>query len=470
MAQERRDKENEINKETDAGYYGNRRKFESRGPSKIRQMFGRGMTYFLVIAAGILFYFALLRVGDLSSGVFTVIGVLKPIIYGLVLAYLLNPIIKRVDGFLIPFLNKRMENQKKVKSISRTLGILLAFIILIAIISALCNMLIPELYQSIRDLVITLPGQLNGLMDSLNKIEFDNSTTGTLLRTAIQEGASMFQNWLRTDLLQQMNGIMSSLTVGIINAVSEIFSFFIGMIVSIYVLYSKETFVRQSKKVVYALLSARHANLLLHLTQKSNEMFGGFIIGKIINSAIIGVLCFFGVTLLKMPYPLLVSVIIGVTDIIPFFGPYIGGIPCTILILLTDPIKGIYFVIFIFLLQQLDGNFIGPKILGSSTGLSAFWVIFSILVGGGLFGFPGMLMGVPTFAVVYYIVQMVINSRLERKKLPLSSAYYDEYSYVDDSGEYVPSKSQIKGQEEADSQNGESRPENTEKEKTGKEE
>ena len=195
-------------------------------------------------------------------------------------------------------------------------------------------------------------------------------------------------------------------------------------------------------------MKPNHANMLLHLTVKSNEIFGGFIIGKIIDSAIIGVLCFIGVSLMNMPYVMLVSVIVGVTNVIPFFGPYIGAIPCTILILLSDPIKGIYFVLFILVLQQFDGNILGPKILGDTTGLSAFWVIVAILLGGGLFGFVGMVMGVPTFAVLYYIVQMLINNRLEHKHLPSDSDYYDPLSYVDDRGNYVGSHMQEKETEE----------------------
>lgn len=183
-----------------------------------------------------------------------------------------------------------------------------------------------------------------------------------------------------------------------------------------------------------------HANVVRIFTQKANDIFGGFLIGKIIDSAIIGVLCFIGLSFLNMPYTMLVSVIVGVTNVIPFFGPYIGAIPSTLLILLANPIKGIYFLIFILLLQQLDGNFIGPKILGNSTGLSSFWVIFSILLGGGLFGFLGMLLGVPTFAVIYYIIELIIDGRLHRKNLPESSDYYDEYSFVDDTGKYVISR------------------------------
>ena len=176
--------------------------------------------------------------------------------------------------------------------------------------------------------------------------------------------------------------------------------------------------------------------MILHLTTKSNEIFGGFIIGKVIDSAIIGILCFFGLSILNMPYVMLVSVIVGVTNVIPFFGPYIGAVPSTILILLNDPVKGLYFIIFILLLQQFDGNILGPKILGNSTGLSAFWVIVSILLGGGLFGFVGMVMGVPAFAVFYYIVDMILDNRLRQKNLPTDTTCYSKKSYVDAEGNF----------------------------------
>ncbi len=155
---------------------------------------------------------------------------------------------------------------------------------------------------------------------------------------------------------------------------------------------------------------------------------------------IIGVLCFFGLSFLDMPYIMLISVIVGVTNVIPFFGPYIGAVPSAVLIILSDPMKGLYFIIFILILQQFDGNILGPKILGNSTGLSAFWVIVAILLGGGLFGFVGMVMGVPTFAVFYYVAELIVNSRLEKKKLPASSEQYDPLSYVDDEGRFMPGR------------------------------
>lgn len=421
------------------GYYSNRPKFGNRGPSKLRQQFNRGMSTFLVVAMSIMFYFVLLRFPDLSDGIAKIISTIKPIIYGLVIAYLLNPIIKKVDQYFVPVLEKNLKKPEKKYAVSRACGIFLALITLLVVILTLFYMLIPQLYQSIRDLVIEFPEQMQSVMVYINNIELENGATRNLLQTVVQEATDMFEKWLRTDLLAQVNNIMSGLTVGIVNLVGTLLDLLVGVIVSIYVLYNKDTFSRQAKKVVYAVFSPEHANLLLHITKKSHDIFGGFIIGKIIDSAIIGVLCFFGCSLLKIPYVMLISVIVGVTNVIPYFGPFIGAIPSAILILLVDPWKGLYFIIFIIFLQQLDGNFIGPKILGESTGLSSFWVIFAILISGGLFGFAGMLLGVPTFAVILYLVKLWLNHKLEKKNLPTGSDYYDEMSYVGNDGVYVHS-------------------------------
>ena len=442
---------NESNMQEDkvGGYYGNRPKFTNRGPSKLRQQFGRGMTAFLVVAASITFYFVLLRFPDLSDGIAKLMQVSQPIIYGLVVAYLLTPLVKKIDKYLIPVLEKKIDDEKKVRSVSRASGILVSFIALGVLVSALINMLIPELYKSIRDLVIDLPWQIQRLINMINELEVENENVHAFVMTAIEEGTDIFENWVRNDLLDQMNEIMSGLTVGVISVVGTLLDIIVGLIISIYVLYNKDTFSRQAKKVVYAVLPAHRANLVLHITQKSNSIFGGFIIGKIIDSAIIGVLCFLGTTVLKMPYALLVSVIVGVTNVIPYFGPFIGAIPSIILIVLVDPMKGLYFAIFILALQQLDGNYIGPKILGGSTGLSSFWVIFAIMIGGGLYGFVGMLLGVPAFALILYLLKLWLNYRLEKKNLPTASDSYDELSYVDDEGNYVHSEEHIAAREKA---------------------
>ena len=412
-------------------YYSARPKIGAKGPSKLKQQFGRGITVFLVVAASILFYFSLLRLTSLSELLSKVIGVLQPVIYGGVIAYLLNPIVKKVDKYLLPVLERNMKSRESAEKFSRGVGVLTAVLVLIFLIMELCNLLIPELYYSIRNMVFTLPGQLNNLVVRLNEMATDDTTTSAFLKTAVEEGTHMLETWLRTDLLAKTNELMSNLTVGVINVISAVFDFVIGLIVSIYILFSKETFTSQCKKGVYALFKPHHANMILHFTTKSNEIFGGFVIGKIIDSAIIGVLCFFGLTILKMPYAVLISVIVGVTNVIPFFGPYIGAVPSTILIMLSNPMQGLYFIIFILVLQQLDGNFIGPKILGDSTGLSPFWVVFAILVGGGLFGFMGMLLGVPTFAVIYYLIRELVAYILRKRKLPEATVDYIEMNDVD---------------------------------------
>lgn len=435
--------------EQKSGYYINRPSFGSKEPSKLKQHLSKEKSLFIVIVVVLMIYFAMLRLDEISKLLWLVVHTIKPIIYGLAIAYLLNPIMEFVEQHLNAFLKRTFPNLEKTHQISRSVGILAAVMFLLAVIVALCNMMIPELYRSIRDMAMTVPGQLNDALDFITKMVAGDSTLEQVFTRTLREVTDLVQNWMKTDMLTQANVIMSNLTEGVINVVSEMFNAVVGIIVSIYVLFSKETFSMQTKKIIYALFRPSHANMILHLTIKSNEIFGGFIIGKIIDSAIIGVLCFICLSILKMPYTLLVSVIVGVTNVIPFFGPYIGAIPSAILIMLSDPKMGVYFIIFILILQQLDGNIIGPKILGNSTGLSAFWVVFSILLGGGLFGFVGMILGVPTFAVIYYIVKMLIDRRLEEKALPMDTNCYDEFSYVDSDGTYVHSnENDVKKDEE----------------------
>lgn len=436
--EEQEKKQDSREERTDNSPYHKQPRLTKRTASKLQQHLNRGMTAFLVVAASIVFYFAFLRFGHISGILGKIFQILKPIIYGFVLAYLLNPLMKMVENFIVKLLKGKIKKEERLKKFARGVGIFTALLFAGALIVALCNMILPELYRSIRNMVYTVPEQLNEWMERLSEMEFDDSTLALITKNVLTETTAFFENWIRSDLLRQINIWISGLTEGVISVVNELMNIVIGIIVSVYVLFSKETFAGQSRKVVYAVLKPEKANLVLHITRKSNEIFGGFIIGKIIDSAIIGVLCFIGLSILDMPYTLLVSVIVGVTNVIPFFGPYIGAIPSAILLLLTDPIKGLYFLVFIIFLQQLDGNIIGPKILGDSTGLSAFWVVFSILLGGGLFGFVGMIMGVPTFAVIYYLFQTFINQNLEKKHLPTDSAVYDDTSYVDaESGEFI---------------------------------
>ena len=419
-----------------------------RKPSKFREQVVKSMTMFFVVAACILFYFALLRLSEISKTVRMILAVLKPIIYGMVIAYLLNPLVRWVEQKMMHFLEKYFPKFKKKEAFSRGCGIFLAIVLLLVVVVELLNMMIPQLYVSIRDMIFNVPSQMNTFVKAFNKMHSSNTTVGMMLENVIEEATTFVQTWMRTDLMDKVNEWMTQLTAGVVLMVKEILNLIIGIIVSIYILFSKEKFAKQSKKVIYAIFKPDDANLILHLAGKSNEIFGGFIIGKIIDSAIIGVLCFIGLSIMDMPYTLLVSVVVGVTNVIPFFGPYIGAIPSVILILLADPVKGLYFLIFILILQQFDGNILGPKILGNSTGLSSFWVVFSILIGGGLFGIPGMILGVPTFAVIYYIVNMLVNNRLKRKKLPTDTSEYDKYGYVDSDGNYIRTDKNIKDEGE----------------------
>ena len=401
---------------------------------KLKTYFMKGFTYFLVIVACIMCYFAFLRIDDIAKFLKEVATILQPIIMGLVFAYLLNPMVKMIERNLIPVLDEKIKNEKKVRSLARNIGVFTSILITLAVVILLLNMVLPELYESIRDMIISLPGQMNDAMEYLEAHAIKDSAISGTLNTVLENAAASLETWLRTDLISQVNQMMSSLTSGVISFFETLFNIVIGLIVSVYVLTSKEKFIGQCKKATYALFQKDRANLILQVTRKSNEIFGGFVIGKIIDSIIIGIICFVVLSLLKMPYTLLVSVVVGVTNVIPFFGPFIGAVPSIILILLAEPIKGLYFMIFILLLQQFDGNILGPKILGNSTGLSAFWVVFSILLGGGMFGFVGMVMGVPTFAVFYYLVEMFLNQKLQKKKLPSSSDAFEKVDYIDEDG------------------------------------
>jgi len=232
-------------------------------------------------------------------------------------------------------------------------------------------------------------------------------------------------------------------SLSVINVLALLWDFIIGVVIAIYVLISKEKFTGQAKKIAYAVFERDTANAVIRNFRFTHKTFIGFVSGKILDSIIIGILCFIGTTMLNTPYAVLVSVVIGVTNVIPFFGPFLGAIPCTILIFVVDPmhpLNVLYFVIFILALQQFDGNILGPRILGGSTGITGFWVIFSITVFGGLFGVIGMIIGVPIFAVIYAAIKSLVNASLQKKTMPSEIELYINLGSVDDDGfhEYVP--------------------------------
>ena len=260
-------KEKEKKKSVEnSGYYINRPKFGNNGPSKLKQQFSQGLTLLLVVIVCLLIYFALLRLERISNVIYLVLGILKPIIYGFAIAYLLNPIVKKVDEYLIPHINKHFPNSKKATQISRGTGIFVAVVLLISIITALCNMMLPELYKSIWNMVSTVPSQLNTAVDQITKMMSKDTTTGQLFTNVLMQATDFIQNWMKTDLLDQVNVVMSNLTVGVINVVKELFNGIIGIIISVYVLWGKEVFSQQAKKIVYAIFNPNSANMFLHLT------------------------------------------------------------------------------------------------------------------------------------------------------------------------------------------------------------
>ena len=397
----------------------------------IKPYLAMGLIALLVIVLSISFFFLIYRYQGVSRNVGAMFSILQPVTIGLVLAYLISPIVNFEERHLLPLALDKMKSEKKARKTVRAVSIITALVFVGVIIGVLLQMVIPELYRSINGMIDTMPKQVSNFMDWITAYVNEDSEIAGYLEMALTKGTEFFENWEKTDFLPQTRNLIAGLTSGVIIAVRLLFHVIIGIILSIYILMSKEALIGQSKQIVYALFSGKRANRIIRTVHKSNEIFGGFISGKILDSAIIGILCFLCLYVMKMPYVVLVSVIVGVTNVIPFFGPYLGAVPSAILIMLANPIKGLYFIIFILVLQQVDGNIIGPKILGDSTGLSSFWVVFAILVGGGLFGVPGMIIGVPLLAVIFYIIRNALDHVMEKKGLPQDPAEFEKVESLD---------------------------------------
>ncbi len=385
----------------------------------------------------ILFFFFIYRYHGFAQYWQKTMGILQPVIMGFIVAYLLNPVMVFLERHLNRYLQPKMKDERKAKRTARTLGTIGALLFLLLIIFLLLYMMIPELIKSIRNMMVSIPAELKDFEEWAQGVLAGDSQISewmAFMGVDLNNVGNYLETLFEKQILPQVNTYLTylaSITTGVISAVRMVFNFVIGLVIALYLLFRKETFIGQSKKIVYAILPSRFGNVVIHTMRVSNQIFGGFVSGKILDSAIIGVICYVGLIILQMPYSLLVAVIVGVTNVIPFFGPFIGAVPGFVLIALAEPVKGLYFLIFVFLLQQVDGNIIGPKILGDSTGLSSFWVIFAILVGGGMFGFMGMLLGVPTFAVIYYLIRESVAYILRRRKLPEDTKEYIRMHDVD---------------------------------------
>ena len=387
---------------------------------------------FLIIAAAILFFFLLFRIDQLSSFVSYIIGILTPVLYGIAIAYLLNPLVERLKRFFIKILGKKIKKESMLKGLSKGLSITLAMLFTISLVTVLLILILPELYNSIAGLVTSLPEQVEGVITWFKEEVAASSGWAVTVQGYLEDILKYLQDWLTTSLLPTMNNMLSYVTSGIIGIISLIVNLFIGLVVAVYVLIEKDIFTGQAKKLLYTLCKPQRANAIIDTARHGDKIFGGFLSGKILDSLIVGILAFIVLSIMKMPYTLLISVIVGVTNIIPFFGPFIGAIPSAFLILLVDPVQCFWFVVFIIILQQIDGNIIGPKILGTTTGISEFWVTFALLLFGGLFGFIGMIIGVPLFAVIYYICKNLVNKKIVKRGLPVSSELYRNVDRIDE--------------------------------------
>lgn len=394
---------------------------------RIKNSLNWGITIFLVIACSILFYFFLDRLNEVGALIRKILSVLAPVSWGLVITFLLNPLMQRIES-LIALIPAKSTRAQRVKSkLSRAAGLILSEVFLLALLIFLIRILLPQLIDSIGMLVSNIGEYSKSLESWLTPYLAEADET---VRIYVDSAIDQVSKWVTSFLQDDFMKLVSGVTSGVVVVGRTLYNFILGVIVSIYLLAAKERMLALSKKCVYALLKPERANRFLDVTREANRMFRGFLIGKILDSAIIGVLCFIGMSILQLPFVVLVSVVVGITNIIPYFGPIIGAAPSILLILMIDPIKSLIFAIFILLLQQLDGNFIGPRILGDKTGVSPFGVLFSILVGGGLFGFIGMLVAVPTFGLIFQLSKRFVENKLAHRKMPLETDNYARVNHV----------------------------------------
>ena len=393
-----------------------------------------GVTAFCVIAASILFFMALTYIPAIGEAIGAFFRILSPFIWGLVLTYLLAPLMKSLEkNIFLPLLSRicRKSKKRSGSKMARALSVLISEIVLLAVITLLVYLIIPQLYSSIETIVSNSNTYINVVSNWIEKQLADYPQIENYVSNAIEKFNEGLMDWLRTSVLPGLGNFVSNVAGGVYIFIRGLYNLIIGIIVSVYILSKLERFNAGFKRLMYCIFTVEAADKIFEGIRFTDKTFMGFISGKLLDSAIIGLICYIFCAITNMPYALLVSVIIGVTNIVPFFGPFIGAVPSGLIILLTNPVKCLIFVIFIIILQQIDGNLIGPKILGNSTGISGFWVMFSIILGAGLFKFWGMLLGVPVFVVIYTLLNRVVKRKLERSDLPLETDDYLNVERID---------------------------------------
>ena len=404
-----------------------------------------GLTAFSVIVLSLFSYYIVFHISELIANIKAIINIVMPVIFGLIIAYILTPIQNTLErSVLIPLFNKmKIKESVTRKKWIRAIAIILTSCIFFLSIYALFAMLISQIVPSLETIIHNFDMYFNNVVKWLNATLEDHAELRDFVLPKVTQIFGELETWFTntsSEILTKSSEVLKSVSKSIFSFFKIAWNFILGYIIAVYLLISKEKFAAQSKKIIYAVFKTANANSVLKGFRFIHHTFIGFISGKVLDSIIIGLLCFIGTTLLGTPYAALVSLIVGVTNVIPFFGPYLGAIPSAFLILIVDlthPMHCVTFLIFILILQQIDGNIIGPKILGDSTGLSSFWVIFAITVFGGLFGIPGMIVGVPIFAIIYAGIKTLVNRSLKKRKLPQDTSLYKEVDYIDKDGNFM---------------------------------
>ena len=389
---------------------------------KKRRYLNISLAVFSAIAMSLILFFILFSLQGIGEALHTVMDILAPFVYGGVIAYLLRPLCNTYESFFTDVL------PQKVKRFSNGIAVILSIITGILVVYTLIIMIAPQLYASILSLWNSLPEKINQFIVWATGVFGEDDELLQLFNSSSQKLMAELESWAQNTLIPQITNIVSGVGSSVLKVLNFLYNLLIGLIVAVYLLGSRKKFARQSVLLVRSCLKPKWADMFLNEIAFIDRMFGGFIDGKILDSAIIGVLCYIGCLIFKFPNPLLIAAIVGITNIIPFFGPFIGAVPSTFLILIEDPIKALWFVLFVLVLQQLDGNIIGPAILGDRTGISSFWVLFTIILCGGLWGIVGMVIAVPLFAVIYDIIKKLVRRGLcNKEQFELWQQYKADY-------------------------------------------
>ena len=386
-----------------------------------------GITALSVIALGILFYFTILRFDNIIKIIGKILYIFRPLLYGIIIAFILTQSFNFFNRKFIKLLSKRSKDTIKVKKESKIISISISILILLLILFWIFYLLIPKLLISVVGIVEMLPDSIVKVESWLENILKGNPAIENIILTMINDSSKSILSYLSEGILPKMENIVTTVTVGLNGMYEFLRDFTIGIVFSVYLLINKNKYVSEMKKF----------NSLLQGARYSYKIFNGFIKGKLLTSVALGIVCYIAMILFKMPYAALISLIVAITNIIPFFGPIIGWVPGVILLLLINPIQALYFTIIIIVLQQIEGNILSPKIVGDSIGLSGFWVLFSIMIFGGIFGLVGMIIGVPIFAIFYHFASYQLKKYLAKKDLPSETADYEDLKYIDETTKKV---------------------------------